>query len=49
MAASLAVWAFGAGWPDLPIAAALPCLFLRSAWPVARNAWTELPRPATTG
>ena len=49
MAASVATWTFGAGWPDLPIVAALPCLFLRSAWPVARNAWTELPRPATTG
>lgn len=49
MAASVATWTFGAGWPGLPIAAVLPCLFLRSAWRGARDAWTELPRPATTG
>lgn len=40
--ASVAVWAFGAGWPDLLIAAALLLLFLRSAWRVARRAWAEL-------
>lgn len=32
MVASVATWAFGSGWPGLPIAAVLPCLFLRSAW-----------------
>lgn len=42
IAASVAVWAFGAGWPDLLIAAALLLLFLRSAWQVARRAWAEL-------
>ena len=40
--AALAVWAFGAGWPDLLIAVALLLLFLRSAWKVARAAWREL-------
>jgi len=40
--AALAVWAFGAGWPDLLIAVALLLLFLRSAWKVARTAWREL-------
>ncbi len=43
--AALAVWAFGAGWPDMVIAVALLLLFLRSAWKVARAAWREL-RPA---
>ncbi len=42
IAASVAVWAFGAGWPDLLIAAALLLLFLRSAGQVARRAWAEL-------
>lgn len=46
IAASVAVWAFGAGWPDLLIAAALLALFLRSAWRVARAAWAELPHAA---
>lgn len=49
IAASVAVWAFGAGWPDLLIAAALLLWFLRSAWRVARAAWAELPRAATAG
>ncbi|WP_433852946.1 cation transporter [Stenotrophomonas nitritireducens] len=40
--AALAVWAFGAGWPDLLIAVVLLVLFLRSAWTVARAAWREL-------
>ncbi len=39
--AALAVWAFGAGWPDLLIAVLL-LLFLHSAWTVARAAWREL-------
>ncbi|GHH53749.1 hypothetical protein GCM10009090_19550 [[Pseudomonas] boreopolis] len=49
IAASVAVWLFGAGWPDLLIAAALLLLFLRSAWRVARAAWAELPRAAMAG
>ena len=40
--AALAVWAFGAGWPDLLIAVVLLLLFLHSAWMVARAAWREL-------
>jgi Co/Zn/Cd efflux system component len=40
MAASLGR-AFGAGWPDLLIAAALLVLFLRSARRVLRAAWRE--------
>lgn len=44
--ASVAVWAFGAGWPDLLVATALLLWFLRSAWRVARMAWAELPRTA---
>lgn len=40
--AALAVWAFGAGWPDLLIAVVLLLLFLHSAWTVARAAWREL-------
>lgn len=46
--AALAVWTFGAGWPDLLIAAALLLLFLRSAWRVARSAWSQLRHPAQT-
>ncbi|MCW4455881.1 hypothetical protein OK348_13910 [Flavobacterium sp. MXW15] len=45
IAASAAVWAFGAGWPDLLVAVALLLLFLRSAWNVARAAWRELHPP----
>ncbi|CAN7337727.1 cation transporter [Pseudoxanthomonas sp. LjRoot168] len=40
LAAAL-VLAFGAGWPDLLIAAALLVLFLRSAVRVLRAAWRE--------
>ena len=40
--AALAVWVFGADWPDLLIAVALLLLFLRSAWNVAWAAWHEL-------
>lgn len=40
--AALAVWAFGAGWPDLAIAVALLFLFLRSAVRVLRRAWREV-------
>ena len=45
--AALLVWVFGAGWPDLLIAAALLILFLRSAIRVLRAAWKESrPNPA---
>lgn len=40
--AAAAVWAFGAGWPDLVIAIALLILFLRSAARVLRAAWREV-------
>ncbi|GGD60344.1 cation transporter [Pseudoxanthomonas indica] len=40
--AAALVWLFGAGWPDLLIAAALLVLFLRSALRVLRGAWQEL-------
>lgn len=38
-----ATWLFHAGWPDLLIAAALLCLFSRSAWHVLRMAWRAQP------
>jgi len=41
--AAAATWLFHAGWPDLVIAAALLCLFLRSAWRVLRAAWQSRP------
>lgn len=46
IAATLAVWVFGSGWPDILIATALLVLFLRSASRVLRSAWRELyPEP----
>ena len=42
IAATLAVWVFGSGWPDLVIAIGLLILFLRSAVRVLRRAWREL-------
>lgn len=42
VAATLLVWIFGAGWPDLAIAAALLILFLRSASRVLGASWREL-------
>ncbi len=42
IAATLAVWAFESGWPDLVIAIGLLVLFLRSAARVLRGAWQEL-------
>ena len=42
IAATLAVWVFGSGWPDILIATALLVLFLRSASRVLRSAWREL-------
>ena len=41
-----AVWLFGAGWPDLVIAAGLLILFLRSAFRVLKSAFAELKAPA---
>ena len=42
IAATLAVWVFGSGWPDILIAIALLALFLRSASRVLKGAWREL-------
>jgi Co/Zn/Cd efflux system component len=42
LAAALAVWAFGSGWPDLAIAIGLLALFLRSSFRVLDGAWREL-------
>ncbi|MBT8123749.1 MAG: cation transporter [Gammaproteobacteria bacterium] len=42
IAAALAVWAFGSGWPDLLIAIGLLILFLWSATRVICGAWKEL-------
>ncbi|MFT3763506.1 MAG: cation transporter [Pseudoxanthomonas sp.] len=38
IAAGAGVWLFGAGWPDLLVAAALLVMFLRSAWRVFGSA-----------
>lgn len=40
--ATIGVWIFKSGWPDLLIASLLLILFLRSAWRVFRNAWAGL-------
>ncbi len=42
IAAALAVWMFGSGWPDLIIAIGLLLLFLWSATRVIHRAWQEL-------
>jgi len=42
IAATLAVWVFGSGWPDILIAIGLLVLFLRSASRVLKGAWREL-------
>lgn len=42
IAATLAVWAFQSGWPDLVAAVGLLIVFLRSAIRVVRSAWQEL-------
>lgn len=42
IAATLAVWKFGSGWPDVVIAIGLLVLFLRSSIRVLRGAWREL-------
>jgi len=45
--ATALVWAFGAGWPDLLIAAALLVMFLRSSMRVFRASLAELRRAKT--
>jgi Co/Zn/Cd efflux system component len=40
--ATVAVWLFGAGWPDLLVAIALLLLFVRSAARVLKTAWKQL-------
>ena len=47
--AALAVWALGAGWPDLVIAIGLLALFLRSSIRVLLRAWRELKLAPQTG
>lgn len=42
IAAAIAVWMFGSGWPDLVIAICLLILFLHSAVRVLRGAWQNL-------
>jgi Co/Zn/Cd efflux system component len=42
LAAALAVWMFGAGWPDLLIAIGLLALFLRSSVRVLGGAWVQM-------
>jgi len=42
IAATIAVWLFGSGWPDLLIAAVLLALFTRSASRVVRTAWKQM-------
>ena len=42
LTAAAGVWAFGAGWPDLIIAAALLLMFSRSALRVFRAAWVRI-------
>jgi len=42
IAATLAVWVFDSGWPDILIAIGLLVLFLRSASRVLKGAWREL-------
>lgn len=42
LVAAAAVWAFGAGWPDLVVAAALLVMFLCSASRVLRSAWQQM-------
>lgn len=49
LAAALAVWLLGAGWPDLVIAAVLLVMFLRSALRVFRTSWAELKRTGQAG
>jgi Co/Zn/Cd efflux system component len=49
IAASLAVWLFDSGWPDILIAVVLLAVFLRSATRVVRRARQELQQVAAPG
>jgi len=40
--ATVSVWLFDSGWPDILVAIALLALFLRSATRVLKSAWREL-------
>lgn len=40
--ATIAVWLFGSGWPDLVVATILLALFARSASRVIRTAWKQM-------
>jgi Co/Zn/Cd efflux system component len=40
--ATISVWLFDSGWPDILIATALLALFLRSATRILRSSWREL-------
>jgi Co/Zn/Cd efflux system component len=40
--ATVAVWLFGSGWPDLVVATVLLALFMTSAGRVIRSAWTQM-------
>jgi Co/Zn/Cd efflux system component len=40
--ATIAVWLFGSGWPDLVVASVLLALFTRSATRVIRTAWLQM-------
>lgn len=42
LVAAAGVWAFGAGWPDVVVGAALLLVFLRSALRIFRNGLAEL-------
>ena len=42
ISATLAVWIFDSGWPDILVAIALLALFSRSAARVLTGAWREL-------
>ena len=48
LAATVGVWLFQSGWPDLLIATALLVLFLRSALRVLTAAWREFQRHGAT-
>ena len=49
IAATLGVWLFDSGWPDVVIATALLVFFLRSAIRVLGRAWRELHGTPTPG
>jgi Co/Zn/Cd efflux system component len=42
IAATIAVWLFGSGWPDLLVAIVLLALFAKSAASVLRAAWKQM-------